>query len=80
MNMDQVNSALRWGMTMLGTYLTGKGWISTGDYSTLTTDVLAVVGPAMALGSFAWSLYVHSRNAKIASVAAMQHTEGSQAR
>jgi hypothetical protein len=71
MNTDQIQMVVRTILTIAGSMLVSKGIISANDLTTLTTLSLAFVGGAFALGSFAWSLYAHSQNAKIASVNAI---------
>lgn len=68
---DQLQMVVRYFLTVIGSLAAAKGLISPGDWSTLTTDILATIGPVTMLVTFLWGLYVHSHNAKIASVNAI---------
>lgn len=69
---DQTLSVIRWTITLAGGYLANRGIISNSDLSTLTSEVMAAIGPLMILGTFVWGIYAHSRDAKIASVNAIK--------
>lgn len=65
---DQLQMVIRYFLTLAGALATQKGWISASDFSTLTADLLAALGPLIMLGTFLWGLYSHSNAAKVASV------------
>ena len=47
------------------------GWLQAGDASALSAAVPAAASTVLTLGAVIWSIYVHSKAAVIASVAAM---------
>lgn len=54
MTQEQLLSAIRWGMTTLGTVLVSKGYAS-------EETVQAIAGAALALVPFVWSMLVHKK-------------------
>lgn len=58
MTSDSVVQIVRYAMLMLGGGLTMLGWATSSEVATLTTNVMAAVGPVMAVGTTVWGLYV----------------------
>lgn len=63
-NQDQVLSALRWLLTVAGGYAAQRGYLD-------NEQVLSITGAVLALATVAWGLFAHSKQQKLASVAAM---------
>jgi len=67
-NMDQVLSAVRTIVGLLSGYAIGRGLID-AEQATLIAGLAAAIVP------FAWGMYAHSKQQKLASVAAMPNVE-----
>lgn len=59
MNQDQILSAARWALTTLGSVLVARGFVQAPDVTTLITDITAVIGAALPLVAFVWSMHTH---------------------
>lgn len=68
MNNDQAMSAIRAMLLMFGPMIVASGRITGAEYTQLVSTAMTFIGATMALGAFAWGLYVNTHDAKIASV------------
>lgn len=58
MTSDSVVQVIRYLMLIVGGGLTFLGWATPTEVATLTTSIIAAVGPVMTVGTFVWGLYV----------------------
>jgi hypothetical protein len=69
MNQDQVLSIVRSVLKIGGTLLVAYGYVSDQQWITITSAVIAVA-------PMVWDMYVHTKQAKLAAVAAMPEVKG----
>lgn len=70
MNNTQIADVLKIALSFAGGIAVSKGWLNTADVSTLTTDILAAVGPVAALVAGAYGVWANSEAKLAANVAA----------
>jgi hypothetical protein len=58
-------------ISIVGMVAVSFGWLSAEQVSSITTNILATIGPLMTLGGLAYSLYSARKNAVVTAVAAM---------
>jgi hypothetical protein len=72
MNPEQVKSALRTVIVLLGGFAVGHGWITTEQVTLLSSDgFLMGLGTLATLAAGVWGLFVHKQANAVAVVAAM---------
>lgn len=70
--MDASWTLLRYTLIAVGTFLGTKGYLDPKDVETLTSQILGLAGPAMALGTALWGVYVRYKTRSVPLVTAMR--------
>jgi hypothetical protein len=76
LNQEQALSTLRFFLTLVGGMLVSRGVLKADSVGALVSDIISVVSAAAVLGSYVWSLCVHTQTNAVAVVAAMPQVSG----
>ena len=59
---------VRWVLTLVGGYLVQRGVINNSDLSSLTSEILTLIGAVIPVATWLWGRWSHSPNQVIAHV------------